>query len=111
MRVPLFIATRYLRARRSLQFISVITLLSLIGIVVGVAAIICVSSIFNGFREVYTATMLAYDPHIRVEATSGRFMDRAEGLQAMIRRDTRVQSVCGTVSGRVVLRTHERFHV
>ncbi|MFM8177659.1 MAG: ABC transporter permease, partial [Candidatus Kapaibacterium sp.] len=55
--------------------------------------------------------MLAYDPHIRVEATRGRFMDRAEGLQEMIRRETRVQSVCGTVSGRVVLRTHERFHV
>ena len=111
MNISLFIATRYLRARRSLQFISVITMLSLIGIVVGVAAIICVSSIFNGFREVYTSSMLTYDPHVRVEAERGRFLPDAEIVMASIRRDPRVKGSAGVMAGRVILRRYDRFHV
>ncbi|MBS1561467.1 MAG: ABC transporter permease [Bacteroidetes bacterium] len=64
------IALRYIRPRR-LSFIGIITTLSVMGIVIGVAALICVMSIFNGFRDLARDLMVSFDPHVRVIATRG----------------------------------------
>lgn len=66
MRTILLFAQRYLFYKRSVSFISIITALSVIGITVGVAALICVSSIFNGFGALYFDMMSSFDPHIRI---------------------------------------------
>ncbi len=64
------IALRYIRPRR-LSFIGIITTLSVMGIVIGVAALICVMSIFNGFRDLARDLMVSFDPHVRVIAARG----------------------------------------
>jgi len=66
----LHIALRYIRPRR-LSFIGIITTLSVMGIVIGVAALICVMSIFNGFRDLARDLMVSFDPHVRVLAAQG----------------------------------------
>jgi len=66
----LHIAFRYIRPRR-ISFIGIITTLSVVGIVIGVAALICVMSIFNGFRELARDLMVSFDPHVRVVAAEG----------------------------------------
>ncbi|MFM2133362.1 MAG: hypothetical protein RL156_643 [Bacteroidota bacterium] len=88
-----------------------ITMLSLAGIVVGVAAIICVASIFNGFREVYTQSMLAYDPHVRVEARSGRYILQQQQVDSVLRNNANIKVATRVVSGRIVLRRQQRFQV
>ncbi len=111
MKFSLYIAHRYIVTRRSLQFISMITMLSLAGIVVGVAAIICVASIFNGFREVFTQSMLAYDPHVRIEARSGRYIPEQQKLDTILRNERDIRDAAKVVSGRIVLRRQQRFQV
>lgn len=111
MNISLYIATRYLRARRSLQFISGISMLSFAGIIVGVAAIVCVSSIFNGFREVYTTSMLAYEPHIRIESGRGRLLSNTESIFSLLSQAPAVKAFSGVVTSRVVLQHSNRFHV
>jgi lipoprotein-releasing system permease protein len=66
MNLSFFIAKRYIFTKRNFQFISVITFLSLIGISIGVAALIIVLSIFNGFQELTKQQFIGFDPHLRI---------------------------------------------
>ena len=63
------IALRYLRARRREGFISVISLLSFLGIALGVATLIVVMSIFNGFHEELLSKILGFSGHAAVFRT------------------------------------------
>ncbi|RQV95879.1 ABC transporter permease [bacterium] len=66
MNTPLFIATRYLRSRSHSGFISLITYLSIGGVTLGVAALIIVLSVMNGFESEVRERILGADAHIRV---------------------------------------------
>jgi lipoprotein-releasing system permease protein len=68
------IAQRYLRSRRQMRFINIIMLVSVIGITVGVAALIIVLSVFNGFNGVVTSVLVGFDPHIKIEPVKGKSM-------------------------------------
>lgn len=70
------LALRYLRPGWS--FIAIIGQLSMLGIVIGTAAIIVVLSIFNGFRNIAQDLMVGFGPHLRVEARSSVDMPRAQ---------------------------------
>ena len=62
-----FIAKRYLISKKKIQFSAIITLISVIGISIGVAAIIAVLSVFNGFQQYQIKALTGFDPHLRIE--------------------------------------------
>ncbi len=71
MRFELFVATRYLRAKRRQAFIGVITGISILGVAAGVASLIIALAINNGFRQDLQARLLGSTAHIsllRVES-------------------------------------------
>jgi lipoprotein-releasing system permease protein len=61
-----FVAWRYLKSKRKDGFISIITWLSLIGIMLGVAVLIIVMSVMNGFREEMLSKILGMNGHVVV---------------------------------------------
>ncbi len=65
-----FIAKKYIRAKHSLSFISVISIISTIGVAIGVAALIIVLSVFNGFGSLVTKMLINFDPHLRITSTN-----------------------------------------
>jgi lipoprotein-releasing system permease protein len=65
------VAFRYLRARRKEGFISVIAGFSLVGILLGVATLIIVMSVMNGFRAQLVQRVLGLDGHLSVTAKAG----------------------------------------
>ncbi|MEZ5669187.1 MAG: lipoprotein-releasing ABC transporter permease subunit [Alphaproteobacteria bacterium] len=69
------VAFRYLRARRSEGFISVIAWFSLIGIALGVATLIVVMSVMNGFRAELVGKLLGLNGHITVASMAGPLED------------------------------------
>ena len=69
------VAGRYLRARRQESFISVISGFSLIGIALGVATLIIVMSVMNGFRAELLARILGLNGHIIVQSITGSIPD------------------------------------
>ena len=75
--MPLFspfeqmVAFRYLRARRQEGFISVISWFSLLGIGLGVATLIIVMSVMNGFREELLSRILGINGHIGIVSSIG----------------------------------------
>ncbi|HEX9829087.1 MAG TPA: ABC transporter permease, partial [Bacteroidota bacterium] len=61
------IALRYLASKKQFGFVTVISVISIVGVSIGVAALIVVLSVFNGFNGLVTSILVSFDPHIRVE--------------------------------------------
>lgn len=75
--VELFIGLRYLRAKRRTRFVSFITLISLLGISLGVAALIVILSVMNGFEGELRNRLLSMSAHGSVSAADGTVEDWA----------------------------------
>jgi lipoprotein-releasing system permease protein len=75
MRIEGYIAKRYLFGRKRFTFINIISLLATMGIMFGVASLIVVMSVFNGFNSLVTSILQDFDPHIKVER-----IPRSEGI-------------------------------
>ena len=73
--VELFVGLRYLRAKRSTRFVSFITGISLAGIALGVAALIVILSVMNGFEGELRNRLLSMTAHGYVSAPAGRISD------------------------------------
>ena len=81
--LALFVGWRYTRSRRRDHFISFISLISLLGMILGVAALIVVMSVMNGFEGELRGRILALIPHGFIDAPDGRMQDwraRADDL-------------------------------
>lgn len=68
MSAEFFISRRYLFSKKKFNFITIISLISIAGVATGVAALIIVLSVFNGFGSKVTQLLVNFDPHIRIEA-------------------------------------------
>ncbi len=68
----LFIGLRYTRAKKRNHFISFISLISMLGMALGVMALIVVLSVMNGFQKEIRARMLGASPHLEVVVDGGR---------------------------------------
>ncbi|NOX89521.1 MAG: FtsX-like permease family protein [Calditrichaeota bacterium] len=61
-----FIAKRYFKAKRKTGFISIITYVSIAGVMIGVTALILVLSVMNGFEQEVRSRLLGADAHLRI---------------------------------------------
>jgi lipoprotein-releasing system permease protein len=73
--LSLFVGLRYARARTHRYFVSFITWVSLIGVCVGVAALIVILSVMNGFESELRSRLLALSAPVRVSAVQGQQPD------------------------------------
>jgi lipoprotein-releasing system permease protein len=71
LQYELFIGLRYTRAKRRNHFISFISLISMLGIALGVAALITVLSVMNGFQKEVRARILSVVAHVQVTGSGG----------------------------------------
>jgi lipoprotein-releasing system permease protein len=72
MRISLYIARRYLFARKSRNAINIISGISMLGVGVGAMALVVILSVFNGFDEVVKSLFNSFDPDIRITAVRGK---------------------------------------
>lgn len=71
----LFLGLRYLKAKRRQGFISVITIISVTGVMMGVMALVVVLSVMNGFREELLSKILGVNSHLLVMSYEGAFAE------------------------------------
>jgi lipoprotein-releasing system permease protein len=74
----LFLSLRYLKAKRKQAFISVITIISMIGVTVGVMSLVVVLSVINGFRDELTSKIMGVNAHVLVTDAGGALSDYRE---------------------------------
>ena len=63
------IARRYLLSKKDFKFVSIISAISITGVTIGVAALVVVLSVFNGFGSLVSSILINFDPHLRIEST------------------------------------------
>ena len=93
MSFELFVARRYLTARRKQAFISVITSISVLGITIGVAALVIAIALITGFQEDVQAKILGATSHIMVSDISGQGLSGYPEMEAKVRAQKGVESV------------------
>jgi lipoprotein-releasing system permease protein len=97
------VAMRYLRARRQEGFISVIAGFSLLGIGLGVATLIIVMAVMNGFRAELLGRVLGLNGHLNVYAARGGPLTDFDAMADLLRRTPGVVTVTPTVEGQALL--------
>ncbi|MGG7538777.1 lipoprotein-releasing ABC transporter permease subunit [Rhizobium sp. 12,4] len=95
------VAWRYLRARRKEAFISVIAGFSFVGIMLGVATLIIVMAVMNGFRTELVSRILGINGHMIVQPVDGPFTDYAD-LASRLAAVPRVKMALPLVEGQVL---------
>lgn len=95
------IAARYLRAKRQESFISVISLFSLIGIALGVATLIIVMSVMNGFKVELLKSILGLSGHVTIQSQMGNMTDY-DAVTARIMKVPGVVRATPVVDGQVM---------
>jgi lipoprotein-releasing system permease protein len=101
------VAFRYLRARRQEGFISVIAIFSLLGIALGVATLIIVMSVMNGFRAELLGRILGFNGHLGVYGASGALTDY-QPLVDQIAKAPHILRVVPLVEGTVMATAGQR---
>ncbi len=107
MRYELLVGLRYTRAKRRNHFISFISLTSMAGIALGVAALIVVLSVMNGFQEVLRARILGVVSHVQIGGVDNRLTDWRRVL-AIAERQPHVIGAAPFVQGEGMLTSGER---
>jgi lipoprotein-releasing system permease protein len=95
------IAARYLRAKRQESFISVISLFSLIGIALGVATLIIVMSVMNGFKVELLKSILGLSGHVTIQSEMGN-LSSYNAVEGRILKVPGVVRATPIVDGRVM---------
>ncbi len=100
------VAMRYLRARRQEGFISVIAGFSLLGIGLGVATLIIVMSVMNGFRHELLSRVIGLNGHLNVYALMPGPLTDFDALAARVRKMPGVVNVTPTIEGQALISMH-----
>src|SRR5260221_2712777 len=101
------VAFRYLRARRQEGFISVIAIFSLLGIMLGVATLIIVMSVMNGFHAELLREILGFNGHLGIVSTQGG-LKNLDKLVAALRALPGIVAVYPVVEGQVLASANGR---
>jgi lipoprotein-releasing system permease protein len=106
-----FIAKRYLRSKHKLNFITIISILSTLGITIGVAALIVVLSVFNGFGSLVTSILVNIDPHVRVTAKSLQAFDSIDSVSSYLSEQKNIKTFYPYVEGKVILLNRKTYEI
>ena len=102
VRYELLVGLRYTRAKRRNHFISFISLISMAGIALGVAALIVVLSVMNGFQKEVRARILGVASHVQISGPGGKLADWAAVAAASL-KDARVEAAAPFVNAQGLL--------
>ena len=103
----LYIGLRYMRAKRRTQFISFITLTSVLGIALGVTALIAVLSVMNGFEAELRERILGMTSHSTISGRTGD-LENWQQLEQRLKGQKHIEGAAPFVEGEVMLNAARR---
>jgi lipoprotein-releasing system permease protein len=103
----LYIGLRYTRAKRRTQFISFITLTSVLGIALGVTALIAVLSVMNGFEAELRERILGMTSHSTISGRTGD-LENWQQLEQRLKGQKHIEGAAPFVEGEVMLNADRR---
>ncbi len=97
------IAARYLKSRNSYSAVRAISIVSVCGMAVATAAIVCVLSVFNGFREVISGRLDSVIPDVEISPAKGKVFTDAEELATDISKLPEVEMALPVLADNALL--------
>jgi lipoprotein-releasing system permease protein len=108
---PLFIAKRYFLTKKSQRAINIVSLISMIGVMIGTGALIVVLSVFNGFESLVISLYNSFDPDIKITATEGKSFIPDPGLSASITGIPGVDAISYTLEENALVKYHDKQYI
>lgn len=108
MNLSLHIARRYLFAKKSHNAINVISMISVFGIALATAALVCVLSVFNGFTGVVSQTFSSFDPELQISPASGKVFDPNNPQMEEVRKIAEIAFISESLEENALLKNGDR---
>ncbi len=104
MSYEFFIARRYFKSKRKTGFISLITYISLLGVTIGVFALVVVLSVMNGFESEVRSRFIGFDAHLRLQAFHNKGVKDYQKLMAMVEKEKHVVGVAPYIMDKAMIK-------
>ena len=111
MRLPLFIANRYLLAKKSHNLINIITWISILGISVGSFALIVVLSAFNGLEKVISSMNNRLTPDLQIAPVKGKTIELTAFPLGQMQDIQGVEYAIPTITEDALFRANDKQHI
>lgn len=111
MRLPLYIAKRYLLAKKSQNVINIISAISVAGVALGTMALIVILSVFNGFDNLIRSLFSVFDPDLKIEIVEGKTFVPDEKIIEKIRNHPGIVHYSEVLEENALLVYDDRQHV
>ncbi|MBP3822125.1 MAG: ABC transporter permease [Bacteroidaceae bacterium] len=105
---PLFVARRYLFARKRHLTTGIISVISVCGVALATAALVVTLSVFNGFRDMVASFFTALDPELKVTPTEGKTIAADDPLLAELKALDFIQVYTETLQDQALIVGNER---
>ncbi|MCI0442698.1 lipoprotein-releasing ABC transporter permease subunit [bacterium] len=105
MRFELSVALRYLRAKRKQTLLSAVSLIAVIGFILGVMALIIALALMTGFQEDIQSKILGASAHVILYPTGSRGIRDYHNTIDVVRENSEVVSASGVIYGKVMIYT------
>lgn len=103
MKTTGFIARRYLFSKKHISLISTLTAISIAGVTIGIALLIVVLSVFNGFFDVIKGFLLQNDPDIRIESVEQKSFPYTGDTEDKLSGILEITAVSPFVTGKALM--------
>ena len=108
MKFPFYIAGRYLLSKKSHHAINIISGVSVFGVAIATAALVCILSVFNGFETLVANLFTSFDPQLKVMPAKGKYMAADEPELEELRKNPRIAVYCETLEDNALLMVNNR---
>lgn len=110
MAFELFIANRYLRSKRKTGFVSLITYISIIGVTIGVAALIIVLSVMNGFESEVRSKLIGFGSHLEVRTYHNQGLENYKKVGAKIQGVNHIVGMTPYINEKALIISKNKRH-
>ena len=111
MKLPLFIAQRYLLAKKSHNLINIVTWISIVSVGVAAFAMIFVLSVFNGFNVVISDSIHKMSPDLQITSVNGKTLNVNDFPFEKIKAIKDVELVLPTITEDALFRNHDKQQI
>ena len=111
MNTSLYIAKRYLVSGKKMHAINIISGITVIGVLIGSAALIIILSVFNGFEKLILSMYSNFTPEIKIEARMGKTFDPTTPYFQSLHKDARLFSYTEVLSEKALIKYGEHTFI
>jgi len=105
---PFYIAKRYLFSKKSHNAINIISGISVCGVALATLALVCTLSVFNGFQDIVASYFTAFDPQIKITASSGKIFDGQDKRLNFLRSMPQIAILTETLEDNAMVQYKDR---